>query len=410
MLNYGDLLQNGRYHILRKIGSGGQGTVYEAEDQELNTKVALKEAHVKIAQLRRALKTEAQRLANLRHTALPNVRGYFVEGHFEYLVMEYIAGDNLAEQLDQQGDPFSMPDVLAWAYQLLDVLTYLHMQQPPVIHRDIKPDNIKLTPDNQIILLDFGIAKGGLPGDPNTLVYAHTRGYAPPEQMTSDPTDERSDLYAVGATLYHLLTGHQPEEALKRAQKLYNGESDPVFPANELNPKVPPAIAEVLAKAMALDAKERPASAVEMGDMLKQASNPPPPPPPPPPSLAWQRWVALLLVVSTIIALTLWRFVPPAPITFTFECSTGITDTVSAGGRITLATNDFVLIKPSRMPVSAEASDGTLRLLAQEYSYKVPTDTERVNINFILVNEDTNESTTTLFLTVVPELGGLCYR
>lgn len=182
------LLRHGRYRIIQRIGQGGMGAVYEALDLSLNVKVAVKQALVNEPALRRAFEKEAQRLARLRHSALPKVIDHFVEDGGQYLVMEYIEGKDLAEMLDSRGQPFGVQQVLSWANELLGVLTYLHSRG--VIHRDIKPQNLKLTPEGQIILLDFSLAKGGVTR--NTLtgrsLHGYTLGYAPPEQMSGQPT------------------------------------------------------------------------------------------------------------------------------------------------------------------------------------------------------------------------------
>ncbi|MCI0694547.1 serine/threonine protein kinase, partial [candidate division KSB1 bacterium] len=148
------LLQN-RYQAIRLIGQGGMGVVYEAFDQRLGHTVAIKQITHGDAQ---AFGREAQLLARLRHPALPKVTDYFVEEKGQFLVMDYIAGDDLATALVRSTQPFSLPQVLAWADQLLDALEYLHSRQPPILHRDIKPANLKLGEDGGIILLDFGLA------------------------------------------------------------------------------------------------------------------------------------------------------------------------------------------------------------------------------------------------------------
>lgn len=330
MHNPNDTLQNGRYHIMRRIGQGGMGAVYEAYDTRLKIRVALKEALFTDTALLRAFEREAQRLARLRHSALPNLIDHFMEGQGQYLVMEYIEGQDLNEALKRRGQPFPVAQVMAWADQLLDALTYLHSRQPPVIHRDIKPANVKVTPEGQIILLDFGLAKGGLSQlAPSESLHGATFNYAPLEQLRGQSTDSRSDLYALGATLYHLLTGQAPENAFQRYAERPN--SDPLRPANQLNAQIPAHVADVLTRAMALDAAQRPANAVQMRadlfapsqtmplDATQRAAstvqiqtdydyNAPTSQPIPPSSLpAWQRWVAplmgalLLLVVSAVV-------------------------------------------------------------------------------------------------------------
>src|SRR5690242_18666454 len=144
----------GRYQILEQIGRGGMGAVYKATDIRLRTIVALKQTLVEGEPLRKAFEREAQLLASLRHSALPRVSDHFIDQQGQFLVMEYVPGQDLGAMLDLRKRSFDVADVLRWADQLLDVLNYLHMHQPPIIHRDIKPQNMKLTAENDIILLD----------------------------------------------------------------------------------------------------------------------------------------------------------------------------------------------------------------------------------------------------------------
>ena len=158
MVEPGIVLQN-RYLVQKQIGAGGMGTVYLATDQRLNGAVALKETLFTDPNLLRAFEREAQLLSSLRHPVLPRVMDYFTENEGQFLVMEYFDGEDLSEILKREG-AFAVSDVLRWADDLLDALDYLHNQKFPVIHRDIKPQNLKLTPRGEIILLDFGLAKG----------------------------------------------------------------------------------------------------------------------------------------------------------------------------------------------------------------------------------------------------------
>src|SRR5215475_514358 len=159
MLTINTLLQN-RYLILRQIGSGGMGAVYEARHRQLKNTVAVKETIAPDEFFRRALEHEAQLLANLRHPALPKIIDHFTEGESQFMVMEYISGKDLEEMLQERGAPFPADNVISWGVQLLEVLDYLHTHEPPIIHRDIKPNNLKLTADGELILLDFGLSKG----------------------------------------------------------------------------------------------------------------------------------------------------------------------------------------------------------------------------------------------------------
>ncbi len=273
MLAVGTVLQN-RYLIVNKIGQGGMGAVYEAKDQRLNVTVALKETIVSGDTLHKAFEREAKLLAKLRHPALPVVSDYFFEGDGQYLVMQYIEGKDLAQLLKERGK-FSLPEVLIWSEQLLDALDYLHNQQPPIIHRDIKPSNLKLTQRNQIILLDFGLAKGNTTVVQNTganaSVYGYSPHYAPIEQIEGTGTDVRSDLYALAATLYHLMTGVRPADAMPRVLSIVNGQADPLRPANEVDPQIPVSISNVLISVLSQKRDERPATTAIMRAMLEDA-------------------------------------------------------------------------------------------------------------------------------------------
>lgn len=295
----GTVLQ-GRYRIMRQLGHGGFGAVYEAIDDEIGKSFALKETfYAADEELRQAFKREARMLASLEHDAFPNVSHYFTEGDGCFLVMELIRGDDLDKLLSQRAAPFEQEQVLTWAEQILDALEDLH--SGGIIHRDIKPSNLKLTPKGRIKLLDFGIAKGALEGDTTLLttvgsLAAATVQYAPLEQVLRASehyqamlavgfpdkvseilqrgTDARSDLYALGATLYQLLTKALPADSPTRALAFWSGQKDRLIPAHEVNAQVSQAVSDVLQKAMKIDRRERPASAVEMRRMLKEAVKP----------------------------------------------------------------------------------------------------------------------------------------
>jgi hypothetical protein len=274
MLTPETILQ-GRYRIVRQLGQGGMGAVYEAVDQRLDTTVALKETLFADERLRKQFEREARLLARLHHPALPRVSDHFSEGDGQFLVMQYIPGDDLSEKMNRKRGPFPPDQVLTWADQLLDALDYLHTQDPQIVHRDIKPQNLKLTPRGQIILLDFGLAKGQA-GDISRVttaasIFGYTPNYAPLEQIQGLGTDARSDLYALGATLYHLMTGVKPPDALTRAAALVNGQPDPLALASVANPSVSPALDNFLAKAMAQNRDQRYSSAADMRKALQAA-------------------------------------------------------------------------------------------------------------------------------------------
>src|SRR6187549_4187828 len=267
-----DTILQGRYRVVRQLGQGGMGAVYEAVDQRLDTTVALKETLFSDERLRRQFEREARLLARLHHPALPRVSDHFSEGEGQFLVMQYIPGDDLSEMMAQRRGPFPAEQVLTWADQLLDALDYLHTQEPQIVHRDIKPQNLKLTGRGQIILLDFGLAKGQSGGlsvvTTSASIYGYTPNYAPLEQIQGLGTDSRSDLYALAATLYHLLTGVKPPDALTRAAAIVNGQADPLVKASEANAAIASEVDEVLAKAMAQNREQRYASAAEMRTAL----------------------------------------------------------------------------------------------------------------------------------------------
>jgi predicted ATPase/class 3 adenylate cyclase len=268
------LLQN-RYRIVRLIGKGGMGAVYEAIDQRLNVAVALKQTSLGGTQFDAAFKREARLLATLRHPALPVVSDYFSEDNQHFLVMQLIQGADLATLLAQHDAPFPLHEVLRWADQLLDALEYLHRQKSPIIHRDIKPQNLKLTPEGALILLDFGLARGAALAraetEPLHSMYGFTPQYAPLEQIRGEGTGPRSDLYALAATLYHLLTNLKPPDALHRASAILEGRSDPLRPANDINLHIPSPVSAVIHAALSLDPAQRPVGAAEMRVLLHQA-------------------------------------------------------------------------------------------------------------------------------------------
>jgi serine/threonine protein kinase/uncharacterized protein YraI len=262
----------GRYRIVRPVGKGGMGAVYEAIDERLSQTVALKQTLVTGTQLNKAFEREAKILAGLRHPALTRVIDYFSDDNEQFLVMDFVQGDDLGTLLKQRNSPFPIDLVLNWADQVLNALEYLHHQSPPVIHRDIKPQNLKLTTEGQIILLDFGLAKGtsSLQSQISTTgsIFGYTPQYAPLEQVQGTGTDPRSDLYSLAAMLYHLLVGSPPEDALTRVIASTNNQPDPLRPAHARNPDIPSALGTVLNQALSLQIDMRPATATIMRTSL----------------------------------------------------------------------------------------------------------------------------------------------
>ncbi|HEV8588760.1 MAG TPA: serine/threonine-protein kinase [Pyrinomonadaceae bacterium] len=268
-----DTVLQGRYRVTRRLGKGGMGAVYEAIDLRLDVTVAIKEAFSTDARLRKQFEHEARLLAQLHHSALPRVTDYFAEGERVFLVMQFIAGDDLGEIIAKQPGPLPRNTVIAWADQLLDALIYVHTRERQIIHRDIKPHNLKLTTAGTIALLDFGLAKTD--SDTTTLnssssVFGFTRRYSPPEQMQDEGTTPQSDIYALGATLYHLLTGVKPPDALERARAIAKSEEDPLRPANEIHSAVGPEVSAMLLRAMELDPGRRYKDANEFREALRR--------------------------------------------------------------------------------------------------------------------------------------------
>ncbi|MBK9709975.1 MAG: protein kinase [Kouleothrix sp.] len=275
MLSPGTVIHQ-RYRVIQQIGIGGMGAVYKALDMRLNHTVAVKHMLMSPAPERvRAFEREAQLLARLEHPALPKVTDYFVDDDGHFLVMDFVDGKELASLLLARDTPITVGEVLGWADTLLDALVYLHEQHPQVIHRDIKPQNIKLTERGRVMLLDFGLAKGS----PNSLfpessggsVHGFTLQYSSIEQIQGLGTSARSDLYSLAATLYHLLSGVPPANAPTRAVTLLAGQPDPLLPLHELNPQVPPGIGLILQRALAIRPEARFESARELRAALQAA-------------------------------------------------------------------------------------------------------------------------------------------
>ncbi len=256
------------------------GEVYLAIDQRLGSAVALKRTSFSDdALLESAFEREAKTLARLRHSALPKVSDHFSEDDNQYLIMEFIAGDDLSKRLENLQKPFPLSWVMFWADSLLDALNYLHANEPPIIHRDIKPQNLKLTEENSIVLLDFGLSKNTLDAVSQTLatttgssVVGYTPHYAPLEQIRGTGTNARSDIYSLSATLYQLLTNVVPPDSLTRAEAILGEAPDPLQPINQSNPEVSPAISEIILEGMEISRDKRFSSAREMQAALRDAN------------------------------------------------------------------------------------------------------------------------------------------
>lgn len=268
-LKAGEVLR-GRYKIRRIIGQGGMGSIYLADDTRLEGRsCALKEVEhdrsLPIDLMREAREQflrEATVLARLDHPNLPKVSDFFSIGNRDYLVMDYVPGKDLRTlmlEARHEGTFLSESDVLSWSNQLADALTFLHNQDPSILHRDIKPSNLKLTPSGLLKLVDFGLVKLLAPGEVTITVLQGqgTALYTPLEQYGGDSghTDVRSDIYAFGATLYHLLTNQPPADARDRFL-----DPDRLIPPRQINPGISPRTEKAILWAMALHPDDRPQS------------------------------------------------------------------------------------------------------------------------------------------------------
>lgn len=258
-----------RYKVIRAVGAGGMGSIYQAEDLRLLGRLcAIKEVLPEPglngearAQAHEQFHREASVLARLDHPNLPKVSDFFDDAGRDYLVMDFVPGPDLKQVMDEarrQGRFLEERKVLAWAAQLCDALEYLHSQDPPILHRDIKPANIKLTPGGLIKLVDFGLVKLMAPDDSRTITILQGRGtahYTPLEQYGGDTghTDIRSDIYSLGATLYHLLTNEPPAEAKQRFLR-----PDSLRPPRSINPAISPRTERAILWAMEMHPDNRP--------------------------------------------------------------------------------------------------------------------------------------------------------
>jgi serine/threonine protein kinase len=250
-LEPGFLLHN-RYRVSEVITRGGMGAIYRAYDESLNITVAIKENFYTTDEYSRQFKREATMLASLRHPNLPRVTDHFVlSGEGQYLVMDFIDGEDLKVHLDKTG-VLKEDDIIIVGVAICDALHYLHTREPAIVHRDVKPGNIKITPGGQVFLVDFGLAKRVEGGQMTTVgAQALTPGFAPPEQYGGG-TDATSDIYSLGATLYVAATNTIPVDSLERA---LGGPQ--LIPVRKLNPKINEKLAATIEKAMNVESKDR---------------------------------------------------------------------------------------------------------------------------------------------------------
>lgn len=265
------VLAKSRYVILEKVAQGGMGAVYKAQDRRLQDRIVavkeMSESAVAPAERQRVLdcfKREAELLARLEHPNLVRVSDLFQEGDRHYMVMEFVDGRTLEKMLDGRSEPFSEERVLLWAEQLCDLLSYLHNQQPKIVYRDMKPANVMVLNGTDVVkLIDFGIARFFKPGKRRDTIELGTDGYAPPEQYGKSQTDERADVYALGAMLHRLLTLRDPAAVPFQ------------FPdVRSLNPKVSHHVDAAIAKAVQPAKEQRYESIEEFGAALLGGGEP----------------------------------------------------------------------------------------------------------------------------------------
>ncbi len=332
-LQVGQVLRD-RYEIIDLVGQGGMGAVYKAEDLRLRGRIcAVKEVLPELIsgpgmedQAHEQFYREASVLARLDHPNLPKVSDFFQQDGREYLVMDFVPGEDLRHLVEEarRHDGF-LPEasVLSWAAQLCDALTYLHTQEPPVLHRDIKPSNIKLTPRGVVKLVDFGLVKLLQPDENRTVTVVQGRGtvaYTPLEQYGGDTghTDIRSDIYSIGATLYHLLTGQPPADAKQRFLK-----PGSLTPPRDINPHISVRTEKAILAAISQHPDERPPTTAALRELLFAEDTPPPADVAVPaawtPRGIWREMVsthgALVVVVLflTMTALLVTLLSPPLP-------------------------------------------------------------------------------------------------
>ncbi len=333
-LSAGFLLNN-RYRILSILGQGGMGAIYHAVDENLGISVAVKENLFLTDEYARQFQREANILASLHHPNLPRVRDYFSNSQGQYMVMDYIEGEDLRARIDRV-KYLPEKEALLIAIGICEALNYMHSREPAVVHRDVKPGNIRITPEGNVVLVDFGLAKV-MQGNQVTTTGARamTPGYSPPEQYGTGRTDARTDIYSLGATLYAALTGVIPEDGLERA----TGKSE-LTPLRTFQPRVNRRIAAVVEKSLEVEPEKRYQTAEEFREALidaaelysarqKRPTVPPPPSTPPfegeeaeeesalpisrPPSrkklrIKRTRWITLtlaLIVLGVVLIITL---------------------------------------------------------------------------------------------------------
>ncbi|MEP7214147.1 MAG: protein kinase [Acidobacteriota bacterium] len=301
-----ELLQEGRYRINHQIPLDGKSNVYEAYDTVRDANVVVKEINVQLNRVATAARQEsikvefasqAKTLTEIEHESLLHVHDYFTETGRQYLVMESVDGDDLAELLERNKSAFAVSDVTEWADQILDALNHLHTFKPPIFHRNVRPQNVKLSSAGKIKLLAFGLAESD-EARPNTSLKEGSSdpaiNYSPleliwdgldaasqkviansyddrSERLLKEPADARSDIYSLGATLYHLVTGRTPVDPLERSIEMLDGNADPLQPPHEVDSKIPIELSEVLMRSLEIKRENRFDSAVIMRQVVRTA-------------------------------------------------------------------------------------------------------------------------------------------
>jgi serine/threonine protein kinase len=261
--NVGDIIGN-RYQVKSVLGKGGFGATYLVDDLRLSGK-------------RRAIKEipellfdeyETTLLSRLNHPSIPDIIDRSIVDGMVYLVLEFGGSHTLGGERKRYPEGrIPLAKLLPWMLQLSEVLIYLHSQDPPIIHRDLKPDNILLDENGRIMLIDFGIAKESTPTSmTRTLGRAVTHGFSPPEQAMGTGTDERSDIYALAATFYALLTGVSPPAAHERVA------GKDIMPPSQIIPDIPPQLEEAIMQALSLNVNHRQQTMKEFSEALERIS------------------------------------------------------------------------------------------------------------------------------------------
>jgi beta-lactam-binding protein with PASTA domain len=314
-----DALVDGRYRLIQRVGAGGMADVWLAEDQQLGRRVALKLLHRRFAadqSFVERFRREASHAAGLQH---PNIVAVYDRGSWDgtwYIAMEYVEGPTLKEIVNERGalDPALASDVVV---QILRAARYAHKRG--IVHRDLKPHNVILDEEGRVKVTDFGIARAGVSEMTETGAIMGTAQYLSPEQAQGLPVDARSDLYSIGVILYELLTGRVPFDAESAVTIALKHVSEPPVPPSQIEPRVPPALDEVVRRAMAKDPDDRFQDADAFIAALQEARDAPMEaavfaPSGPPPEVVEEelrrgnRWWLWLLVALLLAALALGAY------------------------------------------------------------------------------------------------------